>query len=316
MAYKKSKATLPTIECDYILLDISNLLYASFFVNKGEDVETTTGLAIHMGLTTVNKYYKQFKPKKGVVMAFDRRSWRKEYTASDLCISKKPYKGQRRKDMSVTQQKKYEEFLAHLGEFENIIVNHSTVITLMEPRLEADDLIAGFVQNRPDDMCVIVSTDTDFMQLLKLPNVRIVSPSTDKETTLEEYDNNAKFYLFQKCLRGDPGDNVQAAYPGVRMTRIKEAYTDPFKRVSLMKETWKHEDGTEFQVEKLFEENDLLINLEAQPEPIRKLIEEVIERETTRQKKFSLFHFVKFLHKFELKKIADSFTNYLPMLSK
>ena len=218
--------------------------------------------------------------------------------------------------MSVSQQKKYEEFIAHMQEFENLIINNSTVITLYEPMLECDDLIAGFVQTRPDDMCVIISTDTDFMQLLKLKNVRIIAPSTDKETTLEEFDNDAEFYLFQKCIRGDPGDNVQSAFPGVRMTRIKKAYTDPFERTSLMKEVWKREDGTEFIVEDLFEENDLLINLEAQPPIIRKKIEQTIERELANKKRFSLFHFIKFLHKFELKKIEESFNNYLPMLSK
>jgi 5'-3' exonuclease len=249
-------------------------------------------------------------------MAFDRQSWRKSYTASDLCISKKPYKGNRRKDMSPSQQAKYQRFLNHLREFESLIIEHTTIISLFADGLEADDLIAGFVQTHPDDELVIISADNDLLQLHKHPNIRQISISNDKELSLEEYNNDADYFLFVKCIRGDAGDNVMSAFPRVRLTKLEKAYTDTFEKVQIMKSRWKDHDGNEFLVEDVYEENRLLMDLEQQPEVIRKKILSTIKESTEKQRKFSMFHMMKYLGKYELEKIKESIDQYLPMLSK
>lgn len=311
--------TLPKRPCDYLIFDISNVLYRTFFANKNEDASTIVGLATHQGLLTLNKYYKLTKPTKGVIMAFDRGSWRKEYTATDLCISGKPYKGNRRKDLSPRQQLKFEAFIGHLREFEGLITKHSTIKTLACEMLEADDLIAGFIQKFGEDNNItLISTDSDFMQLMYLPNLTILCPDTKQGVarTLDEFDDDATYYLFHKCIRGDSTDNVQSAYPKVRETRIKKAYVDAFERVQMMKETWKNEDNKEFVVGDLFEENQLLIDLSAQPENIREKIDQTIDEEMNKDKKFALFYFMKYLGKHDLKKISESFDQYLPLLAK
>lgn len=303
--------------CDYLIVDLTNVLYRSFFSNKDETEDTIVGLAIHMGLVTLNKYYKQYKPSQHLVLAFDRSSWRKVYTASDLCLSKKPYKGNRRANMSPSQREKFKKFIEHLKEFEELISNHTTIKVLVGDLLEADDLIAGFVQKYNTVNNVVISTDSDLMQLLKFPNVRVISPATDKPQSLEKYNNDAEYYLFQKIIRGDlQTDNIPAAFPRVRSTRIEKAYTDPFERIQLLKETWINENKVEFLVEDLFEENNLLINLESQPPNIREKMSSIIEKEMNNHKKFSLFHLLKFLKKHELTKISESIDIYMPMLSK
>jgi hypothetical protein len=109
---------------------------------------------------------------------------------------------------------------------------------------------------------------------------------------------------------------VQSAFPRVRSTRIKAAYDDPYELVKLMKETWINEHEVEFVVEALFKENQLLIDLEMQPENIRMLINETIEEEMEKKKKFSMFFIMKFIGKFELKKIQSSIDQYVNMLSR
>jgi hypothetical protein len=302
--------------CDYLLFDITNLLYRTFYVQTGEDDRTLAGLATHMALTMLNKYYKAYKPRKGVVMAFDRSSWRKKYTASEACVSKRPYKGDRRQEMTQSQQAKYSLFLEHLADFENLIINHTTIVTLFADLLEADDLIGGFVQLHPDDEIVLISTDTDMLQLLGHPGLTIVSPNTGEAVDLKDYDNNADYYLFTKCIRGDSTDNVQSAYPRVRATRIKAAYDDPYELVKLLKETWTNEKGETMVVEDLYEENRLLIDLRCQPDNIRNRIDDTITTAMGTKKKFSYFHLMKFIGKYELHKIGDSIDQYLPMLSK
>lgn len=302
----------------FLLLDISNLLHRTFFVQRQESDETLAGLATHSALQMLNKYYKQFKPDR-VVMAFDRSSWRKEYTASDACVSKQPYKGNRRKNMTPAQQAKYQRFLNHLAEFEALINDHTTIVSLKEDKLEADDLIAGFVQIYADEdnEIILVSTDTDFLQLKKYPNFKIISPATGKETTLEEFNDDAEYYLFSKCVKGDKQtDNVWPALPRVQQKRVEKAYKDPFERVQLMKERWKDHNGNEFLVEDLFKENQLLIDLEKQPADIRVKIYRAVEREMERERQFSLFHIMKFCGRYELNKIKENIDQYIPMLSK
>ena len=299
----------------YLILDITNILYRTFYAHTNEDDVTITGLATHSALTTINKYFKQHKPDK-IVMCFDRSSWRKVYTESDLCVSRRLYKGNRRQNMSPSQQLKYQKFIDHLNEFEKLIIEHSTIITLAGDYLEADDLIAGFIQTHPNDEIVLISSDTDFIQLLKHKNVKIISPKDNKEYDLQEYDNDPNFYLFCKCMRGDPTDNIQSAYPNVSYKRLKKAYTDPFERVKLMKEMWSDHEKREFVVEKLYEENQLLIDLEKQPSEVRELIKKTIQEQENKTKKYSHFHFMKFLGKYQLEAIAKNIDQYISMLGK
>lgn len=302
----------------FLCFDISNLLYRTFFAQKQEDDETLAGLATHSALVTLNKYFRQFKPDH-VVMALDRKSWRKEYTASEKCVSKKPYKGNRRQDMTPAQQIKYQKFIDHVREFEALIAEHTTIITLVEDDLEADDLIAGFCKKFANDEeyeVIVISSDSDLLQLLRYPSVRIVSPATDKPQVLADFDGDPELYVFTKCIRGDPTDNVQSAYPGVRMTRILKAYKDPFERVQLMKEKWTNQDKVEFQVEQLFEENQLLIDLEKQPEDIRELIDASVAAAVAKKRQFSMFYMLRFIGKHKLVKIKESIDQYVPLLSK
>lgn len=301
----------------YLVFDISNLLHRTFFAQKNEDDETIAGMATHMALTTLNKYFKQFKPHQ-VVMAFDRSSWRKQYTKSEACLSKKPYKGNRRKDMSPSQELKYQRFMDHLKEFEALIAEHTTIMSLAGDNLEADDLIAGFAQvySDVDNEIIIISADSDLLQLTRYDGVRVISPATDKEQSLAEYNNDPVYYLFQKCVRGDPTDNIQSAFPRVRSARIQKAFEDPFERTQLMKEVWTDHNGVEFLVEDLFNENQLLIDLSKQPHAIRMSILETIDNEADRSRQFSMFYLLKFIGKYKLNKIKDSIDQYIPLLSR
>lgn len=300
-----------------LVFDISNMLYRSYFANQattGNDVDTATCLAAHMALVTLNKYFNKFKPH-AVYIAGDRSSWRKMYTQSEVCLSGKVYKGNRRQKQTPKQKAAYEEFMRHVQEFEDMIAEHTSIRVLAADKLEADDLIAGVVQMHPDDEIIIISTDRDFMQLIR-PGVTLIDPASDKPRTLEEWNGDAKYFMFEKCLRGDTGDNVQAAFPRVRKTRIRAAYTDAFERENLMHETWVNHNGKTHKVKDLFEENELLMDLSAQPDFVRERIEATIHNAEENPGEFSYFHFLKYCGKYKLKKIADQLESYVTMLSR
>ena len=302
----------------YLVLDISNLLYRTFYANKNDDDTTIAGLAAHQAILTIHKYYQLYKPHK-VVMCFDRSSWRKEYTASDQAITKRPYKGNRRKDMTDAQKAKYKIFLQHLNDFEEMIREQTTIIALANDGLEADDLMAGVVQMmtlEEDNEVILVTADKDMIQLLGYPNVRLIDPASGKDRTLDEWDGDADLFMFEKCIRGDGGDNVQSALPHCRSTRIREAYVDDYVKANLMNETWTDQDENEFVVKHLFNENRLLMDLSCQPDDIQQKIISTILETLENPGSFEYFHFMKFLGRFELKKLAERADNFVEMLSR
>lgn len=302
----------------YLVFDISNLLYRTFFAHRGEEDITLAGLAHHMALSTLNKYFRQYKPHK-IVMCFDRTSWRKEYSVSEQSISKRPYKGNRRQKMTPKDKVKYQEFLDHLADFEILMRDHTSIITLAGDGLEADDLVAGFVQiysMEEDNEIIVISGDKDMIQLLGYPNVRIVDPATGKDRTLDEWDGDAEYFMFEKCLRGDLGDNVMSAYPRIRSTRIKKAYENELERVNLMQESWKNPEGDEFMVKEVFKENQLLMDLRKQPDHIQLRVIQTVLAGMKNPGAFSYFHFMKFLGKYELKKLAEQADQFVQMLSR
>ena len=85
------------------------------------------------------------------------------------------------------------------------------ITTARHPELECDDTIATLVKVHHDkgDDCTIISSDSDFNQLLNLfERCEIYNPVKKKMIEVTEYD-----YVTWKALRGDATDNI-AGIPG------------------------------------------------------------------------------------------------------
>lgn len=278
-----------------------------------EDVQLA-GLAHYIALATLNKYYNKYNPNK-VVLTFDRSNWRKVYTKSPECKSGAVYKGTRRQNMTDKQQDAFKRFCDHINDFEDMVRRHTGMVVLAGDLLEADDLMGGVVDKyaHTHDI-IIVSADCDLLQFLRHDSVSLIDPATGNPRSLVEYNMDADLFLFQKCIRGDKGDNVKSAFPKVRMTRILQAYTDPFEYDKLMKEEWTDADGRTMVVGDLYRENRLLMDLSAQPAHIRTLIDGVVTEGFDNPGRYNNFSFVKFCGKYGLRKVADSLSLYQRML--
>lgn len=301
---------------NYLLFDMSNILYRNYFGNPNIKGEHKGALALNAAIITLNSFYKKFTPDK-VVAVFDKgSSWRKDYTESDKCLSQKIYKGQRRKNMTKSEYKKYLEFLEHTREFEDMIREHTTMICLSHENLEADDLIAGFTQAYEGDKITIISRDRDFLQLTN-DIVKLFDPQSAKYVTLKtDWNNDKEWFMFVKCIRGDTGDNVQSSFPGIRMTKLKTIYNEPFLKLNMMEDTWIHPlDQRVMKVGDLFKEGELLMDLTKQPAKIRKQIFNTILESIDNPGKFNWVRFIQFLGKHKLGGISKSVDDYVELLS-
>lgn len=298
----------------YLLVDSANILYRTWSANAKNE-EARVGLCVHSALFSMRKWINKLKPDKVVFVFEGGDNWRKKWTASEECVSGNQYKAHRVYDPAMEQ---YFEFV---DDFRDLIQNHSALNTLQVPGCEGDDVIAGFIQLmaeiEPESEVVVLSSDRDFIQLKKFSGVTLIDPATGSERDVDLKTNERAdpvFYLFEKCIRGDGGDGVFSAFPRVRKTRIRAAFEDEYERVQLMNETWE-KDGVTYRVGDLFEENKILVDLSAQPEEIRATMYEHIYTQMGTTQKFSNFHFMRFLGKYNLMAIKDDAYKFVDILS-
>jgi hypothetical protein len=313
----------------YILIDSMNTFFRARHVIRG-DLELKIDMSIHIMLASMRKAWNLFSGHH-VIFCLDGSSWRKEYYSE----YKKP-RVDLRKKRTVEEKEQDDLFFNAYNKFISYIKENTNCTVLYHPALEADDLIAGWIQKYPDDNHVVISSDSDFLQLLSA-NVSCYNGVTNTYTTIHGfYDDKNKeildkktgkkkqlpdpeWILFEKCIRGDPTDNVFSAYPMVRKTKLLEAFRDRnakgYAWNNLMLQKFIHHDGTEHRVLDDYNRNKQLIDLTAQPDHIRSLIDSVIT-ENSIQKNVGQVgtKFLKFCGSNNLQKLSEephSFSNIL-----
>lgn len=302
-----------------MVVDTSNLLFRVVAANQDRDMGDICGLAMHIAIHSIHKHYKKFKPDQVALTFEGNKNWRKDYTRSPKCISKKVYKANRVRDDSSIEQ-----FIELISAFSTMVREHTSLICLSNPILEGDDLFAGYTQRftAQGDEVIGISGDKDFVQLLKNENFTLINPDTSKPRTLIDTCgvDRADFFMFEKNFRGDSGDNVFSAYPRVLKKRLLKCIDDDYERAKIMNESWTFTDKEsgevrEYRVGDLYEENRLLMDLEAQPDYVREAIDSTIDDALANHGKWSFFHFLKFCGKYNLERVADQASTFAEMFS-
>jgi 5'-3' exonuclease len=314
----------------YILVDTANTFFRARHVVRG-DIDTKVGMALHITLNSIKKAWTDFNADH-VVFCLEGRSWRKDFY--------EPYKRNRQVARDALSPRDAEEdtaFWEIFDEFKDFITTKTNCTVLQNPVLEADDLIAGWVQAHPNDNHIIISTDGDFAQLIA-PNVRQYNGVQNVTITHEGYfDDKGKevidkktkepkpapdpqWLLFEKCMRGDTSDNVFSAYPGVRVKGTKnkigltEAFTDKqakgFAWNNLMLQRWVDHEGIEHRVLDDYNRNVTLCDLTAQPTEIRNIINEQIGSVESKNVGQVGMRLMKFCAKWDMQRIADQAASY------
>ena len=313
----------------YLLVDTANLFFrARYGAARGTDAWAKVGMSLHITLNAVNSMVRRFGSDH-VVFALEGRSWRKSFY--------KPYKANRAIDESAMTPAEVEEnalFWETYEAFTKYISEQTNCSVIRCPTAEGDDIIARWIALHPDDQHIIVSSDTDFVQLLA-ENVDQYNGITDQMLTIKGiFDNkgrpvvdkktkevkttpNPEWLLFEKCMRGDGTDNVFSAYPGVRTKGSKnkvgltEAFEDRDKKGfawnSLMLSRWTDHDGEEHRVLDDYNRNRTLIDLTAQPDDVKATVDQTIREQVSHKDVGQVgVRFMRFCGKYELNRISDS----------
>lgn len=315
----------------YLLIDTMNLFWrAKHGVGANKDIDMRVGMAMHVMFSSVKKAWTDFNADH-VVFCLEGRSWRKDYY--------EPYKANRKLKQAERTAREVEDDEIFFEAYQELVefVNDKTNCSVIQcPIAEADDLIATWIQTHPNDEHVIISTDSDFYQLMA-PNVKQYNgvqehtitlegvfdsrgrPVIDKKTKEHKVLGDPEFVLFEKCIRGDSSDNIFSAYPGARKkgtknkVGINEAFSDRnaggFNYNNFMLQTWVDHEGNQHTVRDDYLRNRTLIDLTAQPEEIKSACREVIAEAVNKPKVTNVgIHFMKFAGRHNLVRLTEQAT--------
>lgn len=320
----------------YMIVDSFNMFHRAKHVARAPDLDSKVGMCLHIMFNSIRKVYRDFSGDH-LVFCLEGRSWRKDFY--------KEYKFNRtvaRMALTEKEQEENEVLMEAYSDLVDFMTNKTNATVLQHKKGEADDMIATWIQNHPDDKHIIVSSDSDFYQLLA-PNVEIYNgiaeqritldgffdvkgkPIIDKKTSQPKEKPDPEWLLFEKCIRGDKSDFIFPSYPGAREKSTKKTvgFRDVFEDRHNKGFSWNNfmltkltdENGEEYLVKDKYEFNKTLIDLTAQPDDLKQEFIEVVQAAKEKPPVTSVgIHFLKFCTKWRLDNISkypDEFANLL-----
>lgn len=319
----------------YLIIDTQNLFMRVRHGVRAPDTDQQLALALHIILNSIKKVWNQFDGSH-TVFCLEGRSWRKDIYPQ--------YKANRKAAAIKRTPKEVEDdtvFFEVMDHFVKFISNQTNCTVLRHPEAEADDMVARWISLHPNDDHVVISSDSDFQQLVR-ENVKIYNGIAgllyttggifDKDGNIAKNKHGTdlpipdpEWLLFEKCMRGDAGDNVMSAYPGVRekgtknKVGLREAFADRHDRGyawnNIMLSKWTDHEGQEHRVKDCYERNRLLIDLSQQPADLIEKFDVVIEnsiiKEPRRQVGLALMKFCNLHGLVKIEKTSSEFSQCL-----
>jgi 5'-3' exonuclease len=295
----------------YVLMDGMNLYHRAVnMVSPAKGIDYMIGIAFHLIINSLRKEFRRFNADH-VVFCMDGSSWRTNYYKEYKLNRKIAYakKTEEEKDNSRLLIEAYDDFV------EFLVTNTNTTV-LYNEKAEADDMVVTFIRTHPFDNHIVISSDSDYFQLLRYDNVVLYDPVKDitikrdgifndngkrlefninTNAKIKVVGENKDFYpedkwyeyaLFLKIIRGDSTDHVMSAYPGVRekgtknKVGIREAYLDRngkgYNWNTFMLTKWVDHEQVEHRVKDKYEYNRVLIDFDYSPDEVKAQCEEVM----------------------------------------
>lgn len=277
---------------EIILIDNNQIILSSIFTAaKTAQSEEDYGFIRHLVLNTYRKYLSKFRRNYGelVICNDSKNVWRK-----DFFPQYKKNRSERQKKSKFDWGKIFNELHTIREEMRDVFPYRFVQVE----RAEADDIIAVIAKNfHHKERIMIVSSDKDFQQLQRYPNVEQYSPSKKGILRCDDpYD-----FLLDHVVRGDSSDGVPNAISddavfveGRRQTRLTNRKIEELKEVGFQQE------------DNFMERNQKLIDLTMVPD--------YIEEETMRQMETEVSgdrsKILDYMMKYRLRSLIDNLEDF------
>ena len=270
----------------YMLVDlnqvlISNLMQHLKMITKQH--EMSEDLIRHMCINTIRASVKQFKSKyPNVVLCCDNKHyWRKDYFPF--------YKSQRKHDREASGLD-WGLIFDTLNKIRDEMKVYFPYKVLDVESAEADDVIAVLTARlSPNSNILILSSDKDFGQLQKYPNVTQYSPILKRFIKID----NPQTFIREHILKGDRGDGI----PNFLSADNTFATGERQKVLNSKKlQEWVNQDVETFCTTDImlrgYKRNQTLVDFEYIPENIKKNINVAFDETKPANKEKMLNYFI------------------------
>ena len=282
-----------------ILIDFSQIMMANLMVmitrNQYDPV-----FFRHWVLNSIRQYNLDFRGKFGeITICCDSPSWRKDYF---------PYYKMNRKKKRDSDDIDWTSVFQNFNETIELIDDNFPYKILRVEQSEADDIIAVSVRefrSRSEEPILIISSDKDFFQLKKHPNVKQYCPRTKKYINEISDVEDVNNHLLEHIIKGDASDGIPNVFSDddTFVNEDKKQNRATKKRVEDLKEEMKANNTNKYS--SAISRNTVLIDLDKIPDHIESKILEHInkDRKGNMQKCFS--YLLKNNYKELVKRIDD-----------
>lgn len=267
-----------------ILIDLNQVLISNLMQQIGSNpkMKLEEDLIRHMVLNSLRSYARQFKSKYGdIVVACDsKRYWRRDIFPF--------YKAHRKKDREKSEFD-WHLIFETLNKIRDELKEYFPYRVIEVDGAEADDIIAVLAaRTASSEEVLILSSDKDFVQLQKYPNVTQYSPILKRFLKTED---PAEF-IKEHIIRGDKGDGIPNFLSPDNTFVIGERQ----KVINTKKlKEWINSSPEEFcttdNMLRGYKRNQMLVDLDYVPENIKAQIVEAYNNTLpgTRQKMLNYF---------------------------
>ena len=331
----------------YCVFDVSNLVYRIAMMTNGGrgEEEDLVNLALATSIRSMRVPFDMFGADHAV-MCFDHASWRKAVYAK--------YKSSRAvaEDAKPAEIELRDGIARAIDGFREFLSENSNCTVLWARGCEADDLIARWVARHPQATNVLVSTDSDFKQLVA-GQVHLYNPTSGTlysgngiyesqtkkkakrgEPTAELFGQiwrvplgedgkpeafSGEWELFKKIMLGDRSDDIDRAAPPRTLNRVLQEAFNHWGGVAwtTLMETRRADLGEAAPtVAEVYERNRGLIDLTQLPPEVVAVADAEIDRATGLPPKSSLgMKFMIYCRQRSMVSLGGDAERYVPMLS-
>jgi len=252
-----------------IIFDFNQVAISNLMEQIGSSkTAVDESLVRHMILNTIRTYVKKYKSSHGpeIIIACDNKKyWRREIY---------PHYKAGRKKARESSGHDWNTIFECLGKIKQELKDHSPYKVIDVDTCEADDIIATLtLKFSATEKIMILSSDKDFAQLQKFPNVEQYSPILKKQ--IKEPLPAAQ--LKQLIIRGDKGDGIPniLSADDVFVTGGRQKPITETKLIG-----WMNQEPKEFCNEEMlrnYSRNETLIDLTKIPESLKVAILDTYE---------------------------------------
>lgn len=283
----------------YVFVDLNQVLISNLMQHLkqvAKSHEINEDLIRHMSINTIRANVKQFKGKyPNIVLCCDNRKyWRKEFFPF--------YKSQRKHDREASGYD-WGMIFDTLNKIRDEFKQNFPYKVIDVDGAEADDVIAVLTARMSAHGDVLIlSSDKDFGQLQKYPNVTQYSPILKRFIKID----NPKTFIREHIIKGDRGDGI----PNFLSDDNTFAVGERQKVINSKKlQEWVNQDAETFCTTDImlrgYKRNQTLVDFDYIPNDIQRKIVEAFEETKPATKQQMLNYFIEKGLKVMIESVSD-----------